>query len=279
MEALYPILILLGAVQGVTEFLPVSSSGHLVILQQIQFIKTKIDGLGDDINILFVVALHVASLIAVIIYLRKDIITIVIGFFKGIFTRDFSRPEVKAGFYIIVASIPAAIIGLLFNDFLEEIFSSAFSAFILLIINGIILILTKKISIKNRKLEEIGLVRSLTIGIFQAIAILPGISRSGMTIAGGMLNGLEPVESARFSFLMSIPVILGAGLLKGIDAAQGAIPTELLMPITISMIVTVIVALLSLKLLFALVKRIKIDIFGYYTFALGICGIVLLKIL
>jgi undecaprenyl-diphosphatase len=113
------------------------------------------------------------------------------------------------------------------------------------------------------------------VGFFQAVAILPGISRSGMTITGGLLSGMEPLQAARFSFLMAIPVIAGAGLMEGMKAAQGSFPAELYLPLAIAMAVTIAVSLVALKVLFYLVKRVRIDLFGYYTIALGVTGLVI----
>jgi undecaprenyl-diphosphatase len=169
-------------------------------------------------------------------------------------------------------------VGLLLRDQIEVLFSSSTSAFAMLILNGIILISTKKIPLRDRQLEETGLVRSIIIGLFQALAIMPGISRSGMTIAGGLINGLKPADSARFSFLMSVPVIAGAGLLEGSKLLGGSYPEEIYAPLALSMVITTIVALFSMKLLFELVKRLRLDIFGYYTIGLGILGLTILYI-
>ena len=275
MNMLYFTLVILAIAQGITEFLPVSSSGHLVILEQIDFIKNSITQFGKNINLLINVALHVASLIAVIIFLRKDIKNIIIGFFINIYKKNYQASEIKISINIIAASIPAGIIGLLLHDLFEKIFLSIHLALIMLIFNGIILISTKTIPLKYRKIEHIGIFRSILIGLFQALAMIPGISRSGMTIAGGMFNGLDPVESAKFSFFMAIPVIAGAGFLEGLKAVKNNIPMNLVLPMIIAMLITFFVAMFSLKLLFKLVKQIKIDIFGYYTIALGLIGLII----
>jgi undecaprenyl-diphosphatase len=275
----FVLLIILGIVQGIAEFIPISSSGHLVILEQIDLFHDAVRGLGAH-DIMYVnVALHLATLIALFIFLRRDIRALLVGFFRGIAERDFRGPEMRIILSILVASIPAALVGLVFHDLIEEVFSSVFSVFILLIINGIILISTKKIPINSRKLDQIGLIRSIWIGCFQAFAILPGISRSGMTITGGMAMGLMPVESARFSFLISIPVIIGAGLVEGIRASHTGFPRELLPALAVSMALAILVALVSLKVLFALVKNVRIHIFGYYTVAVGVAGLAILRMI
>lgn len=275
MDALYFILLALGIVQGIAEFLPISSSGHLVILENIPFIKASLESLGDGAILFINVALHVATLAGVIMFLWKDIVSLVKGIIISVVQKNAGSPAMKTAFNIIAASLPAGIIGVLFNDFFEGVFSTSLYAFICLILNGFILIATKKITIRNRQIDELGLTRSLIVGFFQAFAILPGISRSGMTIAGGLLSGMEPVQAARFSFLMAIPVIAGAGLVEGIKAAQGSFPVELYLPLAIAMAVTIAVSLVALKVLFYLVKRVRLDLFGYYTIAVGVTGLII----
>ena len=267
-------MLILGVIQGIAEFLPISSSGHLVLFESITFLHEAITSAARGSKLFINVSLHVATLIAIVIYLRRDIAAITIGLFTGIIEKDFKRIEIKNSRNIIIASIPAGLIGLLFHDFFERIFSSANLVFYMLIINGFVLLSTKIIPLKDRKLNEIGVIRSILIGFFQAFAIIPGISRSGMTITGGMLSGLSPEESARFSFLMAIPVIAGAGLFEFIKAGSKVFSLDMILPLSIVMLLTALVALLSLKALFFMVKKVRIDIFGYYTILLGMSGII-----
>lgn len=266
-------LIILAVFQGVAEFLPISSSGHLVILGEIPYIRNALDATGEDLNMLINVSLHVGTLIAILIYLRSDIYRIFTGFFSQFFSKDYSGKEFKSGLYVLTASVPAGILGFMLHEYFEMLFNAPFLVFIFLIINGIILITANKIPSKGRKIEEAGFVRSLIIGFCQAFAMIPGISRAGMTISGGILNGLEPVEAARFSFLMAIPVIAGAGLLEGINAAGKSYPQESLAAIAIGVAVSVLVALAAIKVLFWFVKKVRLDVFGYYTIAVGITGL------
>lgn len=268
-------LVILGVFQGLAEFLPISSSGHLVLLEQSGIIKKLMADPGEDINLLINVSLHVATLIAVLIYMRKDIFRIVKGFLSGLINKDYSSPDFRAGIYILVASLPAGILGILFKHFFERVFSSPTMVLIFLIINGFILIAANKIPSKGRKLEETGISRSIFVGFCQAIAMLPGISRSGSTLAGGLFCGLEGVEAARFSFLMAVPVIAGAGLIEGVKASRGVYPAEIFAPMAAGMIAATLVALVSIGILFWVVKRLKLDLFGYYTIALGVIGLVI----
>lgn len=271
------ILIVLGVIQGVTEFIPISSSGHLALLEQVDFFKRGIAIIGADLELFINVSLHVATLLAVLIYLWKDIVAILRGSFSGLREKNLRRVEFRMIINIAAASVPAAIVGIVFHDFFKGLFSSVTLVFFMLILNGIILLSTKIITIKDRKLEEIGVLQSLFIGCFQAFAIIPGISRSGSTITAGMLVGLVPEESAKFSFLMAIPVIAGAGFLESAQLYESGFIAESFFPVIIAMMVTVIISLVSLRVLFSMVRRIRIDIFGYYTILLGIVGILFLK--
>ena len=271
------ILIALGVIQGVTEFIPISSSGHLALFEQVDFFKRGIAIIGADLELFVNVSLHVATLIAVLIYLWKDIVAILQGSFSGLRERNLRRAELRMLINIVAASVPAGIVGIVFHDFFKGLFSSAALVFFMLILNGIILLSTKIITVKDRKLEEIGVLPSLFIGCFQAFAIIPGISRSGSTITAGMLVGLVPEESAKFSFLMAVPVIAGAGFIESAQLYESGFVAEGFFPVIIAMIVTVIISLVSLRVLFSMVRRIRIDIFGYYTILLGIVGILFLK--
>lgn len=270
------VLFVLAVIQGVAEFLPISSSGHLVIFENIDFFHTTIHRMGDGLLLYINVILHVATLVAVCIFLRKDLVKLVTGSLRALGAGNFRDPDLRSAMYIVCASVPAGLIGILFHDAIESLFSSPKIVFFMLIVNGFILLSTKIIAIKNRQIEEMGMVRALMIGFFQAVAIIPGISRSGMTITGGFLLGMEPEHSARFSFLMAIPVILGAGLLESVKMFGKGAPSGFALPMAGAVVVAVVVALFSLKLLFAMVKRIRIDVFGYYTILAGASGLAVL---
>jgi len=269
------VLIILGIFQGITEFLPISSSGHLALLEQTDTVKNLMGDLSDEMNLLINVSLHIATLLAVVLYMRKEIFIIIKGFFTGLIKRDFSNQDFLSGIYIIIASIPAGVLGFCFHKHIEAIFSSVTIILIFLIINGFILIAANKIPSKDRKFKELGIFRSIMIGLCQAVALLPGISRSGSTLAGGLLCGLEGVEAARFSFLMAIPVIAGAGLLEGLKAAKGSYPSDIFLPILAGMLAAFIVALAAIRILFWIVKNVRLDIFGFYTIALGVSGLII----
>jgi undecaprenyl-diphosphatase len=188
--------IILGIIQGLTEFLPVSSSGHLALLHNY----------FGEIDLSFDVMLHLATLLAVVCYFFKDIISLIKGFFKF----NWKNEDFRVCIYLIIATIPAGIVGFLFRDFISGTFSNFMVLGMGFFISAMFL-LTASFSRENK---ELSLYKSFIIGISQALAILPGISRSGSTTSTGILLGISKEKAIRFSFLLAIPAILGASLLE-----------------------------------------------------------------
>lgn len=247
--------ILLGLVQGLAEFLPISSSGHLVIFEYI---------LGaDQASIIFEVFLHFATLLAILIYFKKDILSI----------------KLQEAKLIMISTIPAAIIGILFKDQLEAIFGSILIVSLLLIVTGILNLITDRKLVKLKGLaklkqvittKEIGIKEALIIGFFQAFAILPGISRSGSTVASGILQNVDRVKAFRFSFLMVIPVILGASILQLIEAINIGVSNFDLINLFVGGLTAFLSGFMSLKVFEYVIKRARLEIFGYYCIGLGL---------
>jgi undecaprenyl-diphosphatase len=249
--------ILLGIVQGLTEFLPVSSSGHLVLVQQ--FMRVPDAGLAFDL------VLHLGTLIAVFIFFRATVWRLT----QALFGRGTSEDR-KMIVWLVIGTIPAAVIGVLFEKYFEEAFGSPVSTSWELIITGAILLATRFIRHGQR---QISFLPALWMGIGQAVAILPGISRSGTTIAAGMYAGVKPSLAAEFSFLLSIPVIIGAILLKSREII--GVPASLYGPYAAGLLVSLVLGLLSVYVVLATVKRGKFDYFAYYCFAVGLLGLYL----
>jgi len=266
---------ILGIIQGVTEFLPVSSSGHLALLEAIPQVHAIFGTMDSGAKLFVNVALHLASLVAIIIFYYKDIVGLITGTIADMTKKQYGK-NLKFAFNIVIASIPAAFIGLLFNDYVEASISSPTIVAGLLIINGIMLVASNTLPKKSRKCEEMSIVQAFMVGIFQAVAILPGISRSGSTIVAGLIVGLSPQEAGKFSFLMAIPVIAGAGLLE--SRKLGAID-GFGIPVLIAMAVTFIAALASLKLLIAMLKELHLHYFGYYTIGVGVAALLIILFL
>lgn len=203
--------IILGILQGLTEFLPISSSGHLVILPF--FLNWD---LASKQSFIFNVLVQLGTLVSVIFYFRKDLLEIIKDFFKQLLAgKPFASHHARLGWLLILATIPAGLVGLLFDDIVEQAFSSPLFAGIALLITATIMIIAEIVSSKIGDMHDITVSTALVMGLMQALAIFPGISRSGSTIAGGLFQHIRRESAARFSFLMSIPIMLAAGGLSG----------------------------------------------------------------
>ncbi len=252
--------IILGVVQGLTEFLPVSSSGHLEIGKAI---------LGDNSipkeSLLFTVVLHFATALSTIVVFRKDILTIIRGLLK--FEKN---EETLFVLKIIVSMIPAITIGLLFEEQLEQLFSgNILLVGCMLIITAILLWLADK---SRDTLKPVNFKDALIIGISQAIAMLPGISRSGATISTSVLLGNDKSKAARFSFLMVVPLIFGK-IAKDILSGDLHLSTENNIPLLLGFLAAFISGLLACTWMLFLVKKSKLSYFALYCIAVGIIAI------
>jgi undecaprenyl-diphosphatase len=205
--------IILGIVQGLTEFLPISSSGHLVLVPFLLGWE-----IPEEQTFLFDVLVQMGTLVAVIIYFWRELLAVVTGFLHGLVQRrPLATLQARLGWYLILATIPAGLLGLLFKEQVERAFSSPVTTALELLVTAGILLLSERLGRRSRPLEDMHWKDALWIGCAQAISIFPGISRSGATIAGGLTRHLERPAAARFSFLMSVPVMLAAGVLAGSD--------------------------------------------------------------
>ncbi|MFC1556258.1 undecaprenyl-diphosphate phosphatase [candidate division KSB1 bacterium] len=262
--------ILLGLIQGLTEFLPVSSSGHLVLGREI----LGIAALNDSFVLTFDVFVHCATLLAVVTYFHKDLITIITGFFR-ILPKAFESgvkkevylesPELRLVGYIVVGTIPAAIAGLAFKDRIEGLFSSPGSAAGFLIVTGIILISTRWI--KNICID-LNMPKTVIIGIAQAFALIPGISRSGSTISAGLWLKVRPETAAKFSFFLAIPAILGAAVLE-FSSVQGDILWDNLSVLMAGGVTAFISGLIAIGILMKIIERGRFFWFGLYCISAG----------
>ena len=259
--------IILGAVQGATEFLPVSSKTHLIIGQKLLGI--------DEPSIFLEVALHIGTLLSVLIYYRKDVVMLLSAFFGYIFghKRQANEANFRLCLYIIIGSIPAAVAGLLFKDWIEAQFDSTRMGGYLLLVTAAVLISTHFIKTKRNKLN---MRNSFVVGIAQACALLPGISRSGSTISAALFQGIEPAQAARFSFLLSLPAVGGAVLLKAVDLMKQPGAVADLPSFGVGIVVSFIVGILAIYWLLKLLAGSKFYMFGFYCALVGILTIIFL---
>ena len=252
--------VILGIVQGLTEFLPVSSSGHLEIAKELLSVAEQ------EQNLLMTIVLHAATALSTIIIFRKDITIIIAGLFQFKWNEE-AQFSVK----IILSMIPAAIVGLFFEDEIESLFGGQIVLVgSMLLLTGLLLFLADKAKKTDKK---VSILNSILIGIAQAIAILPGISRSGATICTSVLLGVDREKAARFSFLMVVPLILGK---MAKDMLSGDLTTEStnILPLIFGFIAAFITGLVACKWMIRLVKKSQLKYFAYYCFAVGIISIV-----
>jgi len=265
--------ILLGIVQGLTEFLPISSSGHLVLFQNLFGLKEP--------ELLFDAALHAGTLLAVCVYFRGDLQQIIseTWHFSAGLLKGHKRPrDIKESPYalfalgVVIGTCPTAIVGIVFRDTFENLFASVTLVGVMLGVTGLILALTRLTSPEYTDRKEVGLLTALAVGLSQGLAIIPGISRSGATIVCGMLFKLERNLAARFSFLLSIPAILGALVLQLKSEGLHQVGP---LPLFTGFATSALVGLLALKILMGMVRKGNLSYFAPYCWALGLFVIAL----
>jgi undecaprenyl-diphosphatase len=249
--------LILGLVQGLTEFLPVSSSAHLVILP---------DLLGWEMpSTSFDVVLHLGTMVAVVTYFWRDIIKIAVAFVqKG----EAALARRRLGILILIGTLPAAVIGGLFEKKFEEMFDEPAQVAIFLIVTGFLLVASEAVARRQRHLSDLKVKDSLLVGLAQAVAIAPGISRSGSTISTGLFLGLTREAAARFSFLLSIPIIAGAALFKlrhGLDGGNG----ESTATLAVGFLASAISGFAAVRFLLGFVRRHNLRIFALYCWVVG----------
>lgn len=202
--------IFLGILQGATEFLPISSSGHLVL------VPTLFNMADPGLSLIAIV--HEGTLLAVLLYFRQDLWQVVRGVWIGLRQgQPLATAEARLGWYIVVGSIPVAVAGLTLEDFFEDVFGTPVAAAFFLLVTAALLVAGERLLSERKQLDQIGWPDAIAIGFFQMLALFPGISRSGSTITAGLWRGLDRATAARFSFLLGVPAILGAGLLALLD--------------------------------------------------------------
>ena len=263
--------IIIGLVQGLTEFLPVSSSAHLIFAQQ---------ALGvTDVGLAFDVLLHVGTLVAVIGYFYNDIINMIKGFLlslldlkDGNFISEVKKdPYKKLAWLTILATIPVGVVGVLFNDAVEAMFQGLTVPAFLLLITGTLLYISQRMNRGRIDVRNMGVKEALIMGCGQAVAVLPGLSRSGTTIATGLFAGLDKEFAAKFSFILSIPAILGAAVFQLKDLSGGNVEIGACIA---GFIVAVISGYFAISVLLKIIREKSLDIFAYYCWIVGLVVLV-----
>lgn len=245
--------LILGVVQGLTEFLPISSSGHLLVFQ-------KLMGVNMENILTFDLALHFATLVAVVAVLWRDVLEMI------------KHPFSKLTLLVVVGTIPTVIIGFAFKETFEGLLHSGVSVGIEFIFTGVILLYAENVKNRQKRLEQMKYSDAVVVGIAQGIAILPAVSRSGLTLAGALFRGLNREFALRFSFLMSIPAILGPALLDAVDFVQGEANASLGMStpaFLLGMLAAAISGYLAVRFMLRIFTKWSLRVFAYYVFAVG----------
>ena len=266
--------IILGLTQGLAEFLPISSSGHLALLQHFF-------GIQGERVLVFAVLLHFGTLLSVFAVYYKDIWALIVELgaaIKDIVTGKgfgFYKNETRTlGYMIIVATIPTAIIGIVFNDVFAGFYTNLAAIGIGLLITGTILFVSERVKTSQIGIGQMKFRHAVLVGICQGIAITPGISRSGSTLFGSLISGIKKEACVKYAFLISIPSILGSVILEGPKAFDGGMDLNFLVPVAVGVLVAAISGFLAIKIMIAFVSKNKLKYFSYYTWILGVAVII-----
>lgn len=259
--------LILGVVQGATEFVPVSSSAHLVLVPWL---------LGwEDPGLLFDTMVHWGTLLGAVAYFWSDIVTLVRAWLQSLAQRRMATPQARLAWLIIVGTVPGALMGFLWEDFFEELFKAPAAVAALLLVTGVILVAAERVGPRTKGLEGLTLLGALFIGLAQGIAIAPGISRSGATIGAGLLLGLRRAVAARYSFLLSLPIILGAGLTQLGKAFPGEGAGSELAFMGAGFLAAAVSGYLCIRFLLAFLQHHRLYVFAGYCWVLGLASLFL----
>jgi len=253
--------ITLGAVQGLTEFLPISSTAHLILVPWLMH--------WSDPGPAFDVALHLGTLVALLFYFRNDwlgLVTSGIGYLRG----NRTNPTGRLAIYIVLATIPAAFAGALFQHSIETALRSPLIISFTLVALALVLVYAERVGRQTTNLDKITLPDALTVGVAQALALVPGVSRSGITITAGLFRGMTRESAARFSFFLSTPIIAGAVAKKFLDIYKEGLPSGDSLAFVAGIVVSGIVGYLSIAFLIRYLSTHSTYVFIYYRIALGI---------
>ena len=267
--------LIMGIVQGLTEFLPVSSSGHLVIVPWLF-------GWDDPFltSLAFSVMLHLGTLVALLVYFRADWVRLVPAGFATIRDRSFrGNPDRKLAWLLVAATIPAALVGFLFNDLFEDTVRQVGLVAVTLIVGGVILWLADHLGPRTKGVGDVTFPVAVGIGVAQALALIPGISRSGISISAGRIAGLDREAAARFAFLMATPITAGAGLFEARKLLTGEAGVDVAMgPLVIGMVAAIVSGLAAIHFMLRYLRTRSLDVFVWYRFGLAALVIVLLLV-
>jgi undecaprenyl-diphosphatase len=255
---------ILGLVQAVTEFLPISSSAHLILARRVLDFEA-VDGLTFD------VALHIGTLLAVVVYFWGDLRALARGFLGSVARRNGpADPAGRLAWYVIAACVPAGLVGLFFEKAIEDYFRHPSVIVVTLLLGAFLFLWVERRFRHEGEMHGLSLAQAVAIGAAQSLALIPGVSRSGITIVVGMMCGLRRDQAARFSFLMASPLMLAAGAKKSLDLAGQSITSAQLAVLAVGVVVSAVAGWLVIRFLLDFLRRRGLDVFAYYRIALAI---------
>jgi undecaprenyl-diphosphatase len=258
--------LILGFVQGLTEYIPVSSTAHLLLVPWL--LGWHYDA---DTTFVFTILVQWGTLVGVIVYFWRDILAIARGVINGLIKRDpLGTREAKLGWWVVVATLPAVVFGLFLKKAVETLYAQPIIIALILIAAAGLMLVAERLGKSNRSLDSMTAVDAGAIGLWQVLALFPGVSRSSATVSGGMLRHFERADAARFSFLMSIPALLGAGVIaiKDLLEVKGLLAT-IAAPLAIGFIAAAISGYVSIRWLLGYLKNRPLNVFTFYRMAFG----------
>ena len=267
--------IILGIVQGLGEFLPISSSAHLILVPWAFGWHFLIDNPG--LNKTFDVALHAGTLIAVVAYFWRDILRLLAAFFHSLARRRVQTTDEKLAWLLLISTVPGALLGVALESFVENQLGKPYIIAILMIAFGVVLWVVDSRAAQTRSLDRLGWLDALWIGLAQALALAPGVSRSGITIVMGRVLRLKREAAVRYSFLLSVPIVAGAAGYKALELVRGGMPAGMSGPFLAGILSAAVAGWAAIWLLLRYVRTHGFGMFAVYRFAVG--GAVLLAIL
>ena len=258
--------LVMGIVQGLTEFLPVSSSGHLIV---VPFLAGWDDAFITSLA--FSVMLHLGTLVALLVYFRADWLRLIPAGLTALRERSLADdPDRRLAWLLVAATIPAAMVGFVFNDLIEGSFRQVGLVAFTLVLGGVLLFVADRFGAKSRGVEDVTFPIAIGIGVAQAVALIPGISRSGISITAGRLVGMDRESAARFAFLMATPITAGAGLFEVLKlvTGEGGIQVSIA-PLVVGMVASLLSGLVAIHFMLGFLRRQSLDVFVLYRFVLA----------
>jgi len=266
--------IILGIVQGLTEFLPISSSGHLILVPWLfdwHFLLNN-----PDLNKTFDVALHLGTFVAVLVYFWRDVIKLVSAWVRSIARRSLADPEARLAWLLFVSTIPAAFFGVAFESFIEDRLGKPWIIAIMMIVFALVMYAVDHVAKLDRDLEALTWTDAILIGFAQALALCPGVSRSGVTMMTGLAVRLDRESAARYSFLLSVPVIGGAAAYKALQVAKDGLPAGTAMPFVAGIASAAISGMIAIWFVLRYLKRHNFNLFVLYRIVVGVAILILI---